>query len=212
MALLNTRKSTTQARGRTRRSALLEAARELLQTRDLDTISLADVAKHAGVAKGSAYYFYRDIHDLYMELAQAIGLELQDSLKNSLEGPYKTWPEIVSACIDAGCAYYAANPAARQLLVGPKSPPEIKRTDRANDIDLSKVFESQMDKYFVLPDVPERSEIFFRAIEIADLMFSLSVMESGEITEAMADEAMKATTAYLSLYIPQSLPKRSGPS
>jgi hypothetical protein len=42
---------------------------------------------------------------------------------------------------------------------------------------------------------------FYFFIEIADLIFTLSVIEHGNITAAMLDEAKRAGTAYLSTYI-----------
>ncbi|HEY8351733.1 MAG TPA: TetR family transcriptional regulator [Sphingomonadales bacterium] len=203
-----TGKRSTQGRGRARRAALLSAAREMLGRHELDSISLGDVAEHAGIPKGSAYYFYKDIHEIYMELVELIGLELQDLLAKSLDGPYETWMDVVADCVELGRTVYATDPAARQLLVGPKTPPEIKRADRRNDLELGNAFERQMGRFFELPDLPGRSEIFFRTIEIMDLMFCLSVMDHGEITAAMAEEAKRAATAYLSLYLPPYLPKK----
>ena len=68
MALLGTRKSSLRVRGIARRDKLLEAARELLKSREMDEISLGDVAKLAKVPKGSAYHFYSNIVDVYASL------------------------------------------------------------------------------------------------------------------------------------------------
>jgi hypothetical protein len=57
-----------------------------------------------------------------------------------------------------------------------------------------------------LPDWISRDETFFRAIEIADLFFSLSVLRCQRITEEYVAEAVRATNAYLALYIPAILP------
>jgi hypothetical protein len=49
--------------------------------------------------------------------------------------------------------------------------------------------------------------MFFRAVEIADLMFSLSMLEHGSITPQMTEEAILAVTAYLGTHIPAVLPR-----
>ena len=49
MALLGTRRTSLHARGIERRRKLLDAARCLLESRELDEITLGDVAAEAGV-------------------------------------------------------------------------------------------------------------------------------------------------------------------
>ena len=43
---------------------ILESASKLLQTRTFGDISIADIAKAAGVTKGSIYYYYNSKEDL----------------------------------------------------------------------------------------------------------------------------------------------------
>ena len=107
-----------------------------------------------------------------------------------------------------GIDYYAKNPASMKLQVGPKTPPDLKLHDRTNDVALGKIYEQQIEAFFELPEFADRSTIFFRAIEIADLMFALSVLEHGQITFDMEQEANRAMCAYLGCYIPKDLPRR----
>ncbi len=51
MALMTTRKSTLRKNGIARRQQLLHAARELLDTHELDQISLGDVAAAAQISE-----------------------------------------------------------------------------------------------------------------------------------------------------------------
>jgi hypothetical protein len=48
-------------------------------------------------------------------------------------------------------------------------------------------------------------------VEIADLMFSLSVLEHGRITAEMTGEAVRAMVGYLSAHLPAELPLRAHP-
>jgi AcrR family transcriptional regulator len=208
MALLGTRKSSLRVRGIARRDKLLESARELLRTRDLDAISLSDVAKHAKVPKGSAYHFYSNIVDVYASLVALHDKDLQALMSAPIRKRVKAWPEIVEILLDRAAVFYFRNPSARQLLVGPKTLPELKMRDRQNDVLIGKVFEDHVTASFVLPSLPQRSEIFFRAVEIADLMFCLAMLSHGEITDEMTSEAKRAANAYLASYIPAALPRR----
>ena len=208
MTLLSTRKSTLRKNGIARRRRLLDAARSLLQDHDLDEISLGDVAAVADVPKGSAYHFYSDIKDLYVSLLADVEEELQTILKAPIRRQVDSWTGVVEILTKRGIDYYAKNPASMKLQVGPKTPPDLKLHDRTNDVALGKIYEQQIGAFFELPEVADRSTIFFRAIEIADLMFALSVLEHGQITSDMEEEANRAMCAYLDCYIPKDLPRR----
>ncbi len=100
--------------------------------------------------------------------------------------------------------YHAKHTASMKLQIGAKTPPDLKLHDRKSDVDLGKIYDQQINVFFELPDIDNRSTIFFRAIEIADLMFSLSVLEHGRITNDMEEEAKRAMCAYLECYIPKN--------
>jgi AcrR family transcriptional regulator len=206
MSLLATRRSTLRVRGIARREQLLNSARALLQEREMDDISLGDVAEHAGVPKGSAYHFYADIRDLYISLLGDIQKDLQQILGSPIRQRVDTWRDVVEILIDRGVKLYRGNRAARQLQIGPKTPPELKLRDREADLTLSGIFEAQVAALFQLPPLKDRSRIFFRAVEIADLMFCLSMVETGTVTIEMGKEAKRAACAYLATYLPPRLP------
>ena len=74
------------------------------------------------------------------------------------------------------------------------------------------VFIDHLSAHFVLPELPGREAIFFRAVEIADLMFLLSVLEHGRVVSAMTAEGIRAVNGYLATYLPATLPRRgAGP-
>jgi AcrR family transcriptional regulator len=210
VALLGTRKTSFHARGIERRKRLLEAARALLATHALDDITLGEVAAHAKVPKGSAYFFYADIEDLYASLLTLIQQEVIDTLKRPIRARIRRWQDIIAALNARGMEFYQRNPAAQQLQIGPKTSPDLKLRDRQSDVTIGMLYEQHIEAFFELPGIPDRSRVFFRAVEIADLMFCLSVLEHGRITAAMCAEADRAATAYLESYIPATLPRKKG--
>ncbi|MEK7266067.1 MAG: TetR/AcrR family transcriptional regulator [Pseudomonadota bacterium] len=207
MKKTRSRKSSTQARGRARRQALLGAARTLLSERTLNEIELSDVAALAGIPKSSAYYFYRDIYALYAELAALHDEELNAVFAAPLPR-LANWEAIIGLLIDRAAAYFHENSSARQLMFGPQTPPDIKWVSRIADKTHSAVFERQIDQQLVLPGFPARDRVFFRAVEAADLMFGLSILEFDALTEEMVEEAKTMTCAYLRVYIPPALQRR----
>jgi AcrR family transcriptional regulator len=203
-------KGSFRAPGIVRRKRLLAAARALLSHRDLDEIELADVARAARIPKGSAYHYYGDVLDLYMQLIAVLGVEMLEDVRRPIRGRApKSWADIVAALVRRGARYFAAHRAARQLLISPKTPPELKLRDRQSDKQIAKLFEEQIDRAFVLPALEERTAIFFRAVEIADLMFGLSMLEHGTITPRMTEEAVHGVVGYLRAHLPSKLPKRA---
>ncbi|WP_157218024.1 TetR/AcrR family transcriptional regulator [Flavisphingomonas formosensis] len=206
--MLKGRRGITQARGRARREQLLEAARLLLQTHEIDELTLSVVAAHAGIPKSSTYHFYADIHALYAELAAIEDRELHAVFLEEVS-PAADWESVLAALIHRAADYFRAHRSAQQLMFGPKTPPDIKRSSRQVDLEHSQAIEGQIDRQFVLPEIPDRSRIFYRAIEAVDLMFGLSLLEEGVLTDHMVDEAIKMASAYLSLYIPKILHRRA---
>ena len=209
MVLLGNRKRSLHARGIERRAILLDSARALLAERDLDQVSLGDVAGRAGVPKSSAYHFYADIQDLYAALLAQVQRELIRELSRPLRGRFEIWPDVVTTLTKRGATFYMSNPAARQLQIGPKTPPALKLHDRHSDIAIARLQESHIASVFELPPIANRSRLFYRAVEIADLMFCLSMLEHGSLTKDMCREAGRAASAYLAIYLPATLPYRN---
>lgn len=197
----------TQARGRKRREALLVAARALLAERDSGQITLADIAARAEVPKSSTYHFYSDALELFVELVSILDAELQAVITQPVE-PQDSWEGVWGVAIDRAAIFFEDNPAAQQLMLSSQTAPAIKRYSRSADIDTGRLIEGLIDAQFVLPDIPDRSRIFFYAIEAADLMFGLSLFERGALLGDMVEEAKRMSCAYLALYIPRHLPRR----
>ena len=202
-----TRASRSQARGRQRRGELLAAASSLLEEREIDEISLQDLARAAGIPTGSAYHFYANAGDAFAALTEQIGADLAAVLTEAIpRESLKSWEDVVAVSADRAVAFYAARADARQLLIGSKTPPQYKRSDRENDYLLGGVLRDHIASAFRLPSMEREDEIFFHAVEIIDLFYSLSMLRAGKITAAMADEAVRAAVAYLRLYLPAELP------
>lgn len=197
-----------RAPGIARRERLIRAARELLTTHELDALSLADVAAHARIPKGSAYHYYRDVMDLYGQVLALIHEDMYRHLRRPLREPIRHWTDIVTELIHRGERYFTSDPAARQLTLSAKAPPELKLNDRRSDVRLASVFRDKIETYFVLPESEHWDVIFFRAVEIADVMFTLSVLEHGKMTAEMTAEAVRASIGYLRAHVPETLERR----
>lgn len=198
------RRKGMQSRGTIRSQLLVDCARSLLEEYDVDQISLADVAAAAGVPKSSAYHFFPDVNALFAQLAGQMAAELKAQFDDPLP-PQASWEDIVALLFVRGCTLIQSDVAMLRVLNGPKTPLEIKRSDRERDRELSRSMMAAISRQFNLPDIPDREGVFFRAIEIFDLFLGLAVLETGKIDKATIEEATRASLAYLHLYIPQML-------
>ena len=205
MALSGTRKGGPQTRGLIRRQQLLDSARELLNQFDIDKITLSDVAANAGIPKTSAYHFYDDINAAYSELARQLAGELKLELEKPVP-PQNHWEDLVALLYERGTVYLRGSRAATQLLLGPKTPLEIKHSDRSHDRELSRSIISLLCSPSSLYLSSQIARAYFsRSLEIVDLFLGLSVLEAGELQPTATAEAIRAALAYLNLYIPKML-------
>jgi AcrR family transcriptional regulator len=192
----------THQRGRERRQLLLDAAYDLLCERDIEAVAFRDIAARAGVPEGSAYHFYANRFDLFTALASELSsLFVKAHRRKVPAARRRDWRDLAGYLVEVGAQVYAENPPARQLLIGSKTPPEVKQADRMNDRAVGEVMYEVFARHFDVPDSAEMRAAFYYFIEITDLLFTLSVIEHGEITPAMLAEAKRAGIGYLANYI-----------
>jgi hypothetical protein len=106
-------------------------------------------------------------------------------------------------------AIYAADPAARQLILAQHGLTEVTQADRLHDIELGQLMQALFDRHFQLPALPADVDVFALAMELGDRVYARSVQQHGLITPRMAEEGMRVFDVYLTLYLPPLLPKRS---
>jgi AcrR family transcriptional regulator len=194
--------SPTRKRGRERRKLLLKAAYDLLCVRPIEDISFRDIADEAGVPEGSAYHFFANRFDVFSALAEELSDQFIEAHRRKVPASQrKSWRALAEHLVDVGAKVYAASPPARQLLIGGKTPPEVKQADRINDRAVGNVMYEVFAEHFELPETDAMRKAFYYFIEITDLIFTLSVIEHGEITGEMLAEAKRAGTGYLGTYL-----------
>lgn len=193
----------TQARGRARRAELLAAARLALGQTALDQIGIASVAEAAGIPLSSAYHFFGDISELWKELARTIATQ---QASEDLDLPRTTgWQELIRASLVHHQSAFNKDPAARKLMLGPHTPPDIKNAACKEDFRFGTALWMTVRSQFILPELADSRELFFKALLIADVFFSLSVSEQDFVTDEALEEAVLAVVSYLSLYLPSQL-------
>jgi len=177
--------SATRKRGRERRKLLLKATYDLLCVRPVEDISFRDIADEAGVPEGSAYHFFANRFDVFSALAEELSDQfIEAHRRKPPPSRRKSWQALAEHLVDVGAKNKKKNPP-----------------DRLNDRAVGNVMYEVFAEHFELPETDEMRKAFFYFIEITDLIFTLSVIEHGEITAAMLAEAKRAGTGYLGTYL-----------
>lgn len=190
-----------RAPGLRRRQALIDATCELLCERDIEDVSFREIASRANVPEGSAYHFFANRFDIFSAVADTLSEKFIAAHEQPVpESKRESWENLAGHLVEVGAEVYAQNPPARQLLIGGKTPPEVKQADRLNDRAVADAMHVSFSRYFEIPDTDEMRFAFYYFIEITDLLFTLSIIEHGEITEQMLAEAKRAGVAYLKTY------------
>lgn len=200
--------SAVQIRGVARREALVKAAIEMLKTQSPQDISFREVAEAAGVPEGSAYHFYANKYDLFAAVASEMSQLFHTAQMVPIESSnVKTWHDVVDILVERGADIYRNNVIACELLIGSKTPPEVKQVDHKNDMKIAPVMAERFRDHFTLPDIPDFETKLYYFIELTDTLFAISYRENGKISDSIIEEAKRVGRGYLSTYLPQVLSK-----
>jgi AcrR family transcriptional regulator len=193
--------SSMHKRGVVRRKKLLKAAYDLLCEHEIGDISFRDIAERAEVPEGSAYHFYANRFDVFSTLAGELSAVFVAEHRRPVpRESLGSWHKLAEHFLESGVRVYRNNPPARELLIGGKTPPEVKLADRVNDREVAQVMSDIFSTHFSVQDEVDLNSVFYHFIEITDLILTLSVIEHGEITDAMIQEARFAGIGYLANY------------
>jgi AcrR family transcriptional regulator len=198
-----------RARSQARIDSILDAARGLLASDGVASLSIYSVAERAGIPPSSVYHFFASVP----ALLEALTADVHEAFRESLQQPIdhdrlNRWPDLSTLVEGRMLAIYKEDVAAQQLILAQHGLTEVTQADRQHDIELGKLLHALFARHFQLPSLPDDVDVFALAIELADRVYARSVQLHDEITERMAEEGMRVFDAYLGLYLPPYLPKR----
>ncbi|WDP89080.1 MAG: TetR/AcrR family transcriptional regulator [Desulfobacter sp.] len=126
-----------------RRRIIIDAAREVFGRKTYDTVSMAEIAKTAGIAKSSIYTYFRSQEELYAEIAYTDACGFIEDLKAGIE---ERPDDALETCIACFLDYYIVQVAQWRMIThfalhGNK---EMGAVEQLNEIGrrLMDVFES----------------------------------------------------------------------
>ena len=201
-----------RARSQARIDSILDAARTLLASEGVASLSIYSVAERAGIPPSSVYHFFASVP----ALLEALTADIHAAFRASLQAPIEhdsldSWRDLSRVVEMRMLDIYNADAAARQLILAQHGLTEINQADRQHDIELGHLMLDVFNRHFHLPALPDDVDVFALAMELGDRVYARSVQLHGVITPRMAVEGMRVFDAYVGLYLPPFLVKRSVP-
>ena len=201
------RKSRARSQGRI--DSILAAARTLLATQGVSSLSIYSVAERAEIPPSSVYHFFASVP----ALLEALTGDVHAAFRACLQAPIaheslNTWHDLSHIVERRMLSIYSEDAAARQLILAQHGLIEVTRADRQHDLELGQLMHALFMRHFELPALPQDVDVFALAMELGDRVYARSIQLHDSITPRMAEEGQRVFDAYLGLYLPPFLPKR----
>jgi AcrR family transcriptional regulator len=199
----------SQARGEAKFEKLLDAAHSLIEEQGVEDFSLADIAKRAGVATGSAYHFFPNLEAIFIALVERYDIAFAEIVGEPVDAStIDSWQEILELHFEKARRFINANPPALILIIGPGRSWQSKQVDTIGDSNIAIAMAETIEKMFVIPSNPPAAQLIHLGIRMLEGLWELSVQQHGLVTEEFSRETTKAVTAYIRLYWPEYLERR----
>ena len=164
------------------------------------------VAKQAEIPPSSLYHFFPKPEALFNALVQEIFQEFDAIIDQNLDGlSIGHWTDIFTALQNRYVTFYRQHKYVRDLILGQHVINGVHHADFVHDNLLGCGIHKHHDRYYQLPQLPTSHNIFAIALQIADKVYSISHQEHGNITDELAAEGLKASLAYLGMYLPDQM-------
>lgn len=198
-----------RARSQARIDSILDAARTLLASEGVASLSIYSVAERAQIPPSSVYHFFASVP----ALLEALTADVHRAFRACLQAPIEptrlnTWHDLSRLVEQRMLSIYNDDAAARQLILAQHGLSEVTKADRQHDIELGDLMHKLFEQHFQLPVLPNDVDVFALAMELGDRVYARSIQLYGQITPRMAEEGMRVFDAYLGLYLPPFLPRR----
>jgi len=198
-----------RAASQARIDSILAAARDLLASEGVASLSIYAVAERAQIPPSSVYHFFASVPALLEALTADVHSAFRACLQAPIEpGSLQHWGDLSRLVEQRMLSIYNQDAAARQLILAQHGLSEVTQADRQHDIELGDLMHKLFAEHFQLPVLPDDVDVFALAMELGDRVYARSVQLHGQITPRMAEEGMRVFDAYLGLYLPPFLPKR----
>lgn len=196
-------------RGVERHMLLLDATERLLEQKNDEDVTLAQIAEESGVPLPSVYHFFPNRNAAFEALALRFNEEIyQNSIQPLVDPEPETWQELLDMKHSHAAAFQNSRPAALRLFLGAGVSVAIRHADFSGNARIAASRARFFEAYFHMPHIPD----FTMRLEIAaaamDGIWALSYGKFGRITEELRREATASAVAYLRRFLPEQLARK----
>jgi len=199
-----------QERGKKKFESILNAANDLINLHGVHNFSLYEIADHAGVATGSVYHFFPNIEAVLAALVEHYDRDFANIVSENIPpNEVKTWGDLIWHHIEKSRKYINANKQVLIVILGPGQTWQTRQVDTVGDTAIARAMWKNLTEYFEIPASPDPAELLHLSIRILESIWQLSYQRHGRVTQDMQQETYRAICAYLELYWPRHLQRRS---
>lgn len=198
-----------QERGRARYEAMLDAAEALLATAEVEEIGYYEIVKRARMKAASAYHFFPTKSAIFIALAQRYLAHFVQWSQESPSRSHVRWQDLIANAHQDAVAYYNGHRAAMKLILGAQPFLEVLRDDSTANKTISLQLLERLRTAYELPNIKDAERKFLIAVAISDGIWRASFSAFGRIVPDYAEEAVRATLAYLRTFLPEHLELRA---
>ena len=201
-----------QKRSQERFEAILDAAENVLDRMEVDEVSIYTIAEQAGMTPPSIYHFFPDAQHVFVALAERFLDVFRTGSYGSIDHlPIETWQDWVDARYGLTRKFFNDHSAARKVILSAGSW-AIRSRDLDMNAELAKGAIEELDRYFIVPEIPGLARRIEETIVMSDALWALANHRHGYIPDEDEAFVRRARIAHMRTYLPEFLPRRDRPA
>lgn len=191
-----------QGRSRERVEKVIAAAEALLLEQGPEDTSIPEVAARAGVPRASIYPFFPNKYALFLTIGDHHLKQVAKLISQaSTELDTDNWQALVDGAVRGVAAYYNRHPVAGLLILGGPMSRTGYLSQEITIQDIGQRLRPLFQKLETRQPLPENPDVITIAVEIAFACMRHSWFTHEQVTDAMAEQASLAATAYLANWL-----------
>lgn len=201
------KRAPSQDRSRKRFQEILDVTEELLQTANIEDLSLSDIGQKANISKASVHYHFQTVAAIQLELARRhddVIVALLDAKGAELEQQrHPNWQDWLRIKADVARHYFNTHRAACECLLGPVLHRRNRLLSMENNERIGYGKLRSLINAFEVSNEALLQDIMPYAGEILDTFWSGSYVKHGYIDDRAFEESIRAVVGYLRNFLPE---------
>ena len=187
--------SAKQERSKLRVAKIIEAAHQILLTKNTEDITISNLAIYSDLKRTSTYKFFANPDDVKELLVQRYIQECSENfLQTDNQDIYDDLAKATEESVIRIFNFFSSNIGAQKLILqNTVSPPVQSETLH----QLASQIISYIETNIKLPAMFNKEGVFLVMVQIIISILSLNIKENGELNQIGKSEAHRASYAYL---------------